>query len=157
MSRVARALVGAVAAASVTGCATTVSLPTAKDANDPLCAEVTVRLPAEVAGQQRRWTDAQATGAWGPPGGDSSVILTCGVEPPGPTEARCITVGGVDWIVDDSQAPRYLVTSYGRTPAVEVFLDNEVVASNDVLTAFAPLVQQLPSDRACTSAASVLP
>ena len=157
MSRLARALVVLVAAASVTGCASSVSLPTARDANDPLCAEITARLPSSVDGQERRWTDAQATGAWGEPGKGTAVILTCGVESPGPTEARCITVEGVDWIVDESKAPRYLVTSYGRTPAVEVFLDNEVVSSHEVLAAFAPLVQQVPSERGCTAPESVEP
>ncbi len=146
-----------VAAASVAGCASSVSLQPADDADDPLCAEITVRLPSSVDGQERRWTDAQATGAWGEPGKDTAVILTCGVESPGPTEARCITVGGVDWIVDDSLAPRYLVTSYGRTPAVEVFLDNDVVSSNEVLSVLGPLVQQLPSERVCTAPDSVEP
>ncbi len=157
MPRLARALVVVVAAASLAGCASSVSLQPAKDADDPLCAEVTVRLPATIDGQERRWTDAQATGAWGEPGQGTAVILTCGVEPPGPTDARCITVGGVDWIVDESQAPRYLVTSYGRTPAVEVFLDNEVVASNEVLSALGPLVQRIPAERACTNVETVEP
>lgn len=157
MPRLARALVVVVAAASLAGCASSVSLQPAKDADDPLCAEVTVRLPATIDGQERRWTDAQATGAWGEPGKGTAVILTCGVEPPGPTDARCITVGGVDWIVDESQAPRYLVTSYGRTPAVEVFLDNEVVASNEVLSALGPLVQRIPAERACTNVETVEP
>ena len=95
---------------------------------------VTVEIPGTVDGQPRRWTDAQATGAWGEP---SAVLLRCGVEAPGPTEARCITLGGVDWIVDESQAPRYLVTTYGRTPAVEVFIDNEAVSPNEALTQLA--------------------
>ena len=119
------------AVAGLTGCTTTVDLDPAAGANDPACAEVSVRLPATVDGQPRRWTDAQATGAWGDP---SAVLLRCGVEPPGPTEAKCITLGGVDWVVDESQAPRYLVTTYGRTPAVEVFIDNEAVSPNEVLT-----------------------
>ncbi len=115
---------------ALSGCSTTVSMQPAEAANDPVCADVSVRLPGSLAGESRRWTDAQATGAWGEP---AAVLLTCGVTPPGPTEARCITIGGVDWIVDESQAPRYLITTYGRTPAVEVFIDNEVVSSNDVL------------------------
>ena len=72
----------------LTGCTSTVSLEPAPDANDPACAEVTVRLPDDLAGQSRRWTDAQATGAWGEP---AAVLLTCGVEPPGPTTLPCQT------------------------------------------------------------------
>lgn len=142
-------------AAGLVGCSSTVSLDPAQGANDPLCADVMVRLPDTVDGQQRRWTDAQATGAWGDP---TAVILTCGVETPGPTEARCITIGGVDWIVDESEAPRYRITTYGRTPAVQVFLDNEVVSSNDVLDRLGTIIGgTIPVDAECVSADEVLP
>ncbi|NYF17195.1 hypothetical protein HDC37_002023 [Microbacterium sp. AK009] len=144
-------VVGAVL--TLTSCAATVSVPPADNADDPLCAEITVRLPAEVDGQERRWTDAQATGAWGTP---ASVILTCGVEPPGPTEARCITIGGVDWIVDESDPPRYLIRSYGRSPAVEVYADNSVVSPNEVLSTLGPIVSQLPRESECTSTETLL-
>lgn len=127
----------------------------AADANDPACAAVMARLPDAVDGQQRRWTDAQATGAWGDP---AAVLLTCGVTPPGPTEAKCITIGGVDWIVDESDAPRFRITSYGRTPAVEVYADNEIVSPNNVLSALGSIVQQqLPQSRECTTTESLLP
>lgn len=155
--RPAVALLAALAALgtlSLTGCAATVSMQPADDADDPLCAAVMVRLPDSLDGQQRRWTDAQSTGAWGDP---SAVLLSCGVVPPGPTEAQCITVAGVDWIVDDSDAPRYRITSYGRTPAVEVLTDNEIVAPTSVLDGLATAVQQLPKERQCTSTSSVLP
>lgn len=119
--------------------------------NDPACADVTVRLPAQLDGQPRRWTDAQATGAWGDP---AVVLLTCGVTPPGPTTLPCRTVGGVDWIIDDSRAPDYRVTTFGRTPAVELYLDNEEVSSADVLDRISILVSQLPSDgSSCTGRA----
>lgn len=117
----------------------------APDANDPACAEVTSRLPGSLAGESRRWTDAQATGAWGDP---ASVLLTCGVEPIGPTTLPCQTVNGVDWVIDESEAPRYRVTSFGRVPAVEVYLDNDVVSSADVLDALSLLVARLPADGA---------
>jgi hypothetical protein len=140
---------------ALTGCSTTVNLDPAEGANDPACAELSVRLPGSVAEQPRRWTDAQATGAWGEP---SAVLLRCGVTPPGPTEARCITIGGVDWIVDESQAPRYLVTTYGREPAVEVFVDNEVVSPNDVLGDLGLVVSgTTTADSACTLTETLLP
>lgn len=141
--------------AGLTGCSGTVSMQPAQGANDPACAEVSVRLPGSVAGEKRRWTDAQATGAWGDP---ASVLLTCGVTPPGPTEAKCITLGGVDWIVDESQAPQYRVVSYGRVPAVEVFVDNEAVSPNDVLTELGAVVAAgTASERACTLTETLLP
>ena len=61
-------------------------------------------------------------------------------------------MNGVDWIIDDAEAPRYRVTTFGRTPAVEVYLDNEVVSSADVLDALSGIVGLLPTDgSACTS------
>jgi hypothetical protein len=142
-------------ATALAGCTSTVSLDPAEGANDPRCADVMVRLPDTVDGQQRRWTNAQATGAWGDP---TAVILTCGVETPGPTEARCITLGGVDWIVDESEAPKYRITTYGRTPAVQVFLDNEIVSSNDVLDRLGAVIgAAIPPETECVAAEEVLP
>lgn len=112
-------------------------------ANDPACADVMVRLPGSVDSQERRWTDAQATAAWGEP---SSVLLTCGVASPGPSTLPCQTVDGVDWIIDDTEAPRYRVTTFGRTPAVEVYLDNEVVSSATVLERLSGAVALIPAE-----------
>jgi hypothetical protein len=139
-----------VAGALLTGCTSTVSLQPAPDANDPACADVSVRLPDTVDGQERRWTDAQATGAWGDP---ASVILTCGVEPLGPTTLPCRSAGGVDWVIDESDAPRYRVTTFGRVPAVEIYLDNDVVSSAQVLDSLSQIVDILPRDGSvCTDA-----
>lgn len=115
----------------------------APGANEAACAEVTVRLPGQLGGQPRRWTDAQATGAWGDP---AAVLLSCGVEPPGPTTLPCQSVDGVDWIIDDADAPRYRVTTFGRTPAVELYLDTQVVSSADVLDKLSNIIGILPTD-----------
>jgi len=155
MPRLARplaALLLLAAASGAAGCASTVSMSPAPSANVPGCAEVMVRLPDILSGQDRRWTDAQSTAAWGDP---ATVLLTCGVQPPGPTTLRCETVSGVDWVIDESEAPTYRVTTFGRTPAVEVYLTTENserlqgVSSREVLDALSPTVSQLPVDGAC--------
>jgi hypothetical protein len=144
----ALALAAVTASAALAGCSSTVSLSPAPHADDPACAEVTVRLPDSLDGQQRRWTDAQATAAWGNP---ASVLLTCGVDPPGPTTLPCKSANGVDWIIDSSRAPRYRVTTFGRKPAVQIYLDNRVVSSADVLDALSTIVSVLPTDgQVCT-------
>ncbi len=125
-------------ASVLSGCSTTVSMQPATDANSPDCAAVIVRLPDRVASQPRQWTDAQGTAAW------DSVLLTCGVTVPGPSELPCQPVDGVDWLVDDSQAPYYRFTTYGRDPAVEVYLDYDEVSGNDVLVSLATAVDTLP-------------
>ncbi|MSY62741.1 MAG: DUF3515 family protein, partial [Actinobacteria bacterium] len=86
----------------LTGCAPTVVLSPAPDANNPACAEVIVRLPEKTDNQVRRTTNSQSTGAWGNP---TSVTLTCGLEPVMASALACITAGGVDWIVDESAKP----------------------------------------------------
>ncbi|MEY4971451.1 MAG: hypothetical protein RLZZ404_377, partial [Actinomycetota bacterium] len=91
-------------AASLTGCSATVNLESAPLANDPACAEITVRLPDQIGDQAKRVTNAQATGAWGEP---ASVILRCGLEPAAISSLTCVTASDVDWLVDDSQAPSY--------------------------------------------------
>ena len=133
---------------ALAGCSATVTLEPAALANDPACADVIVRLPDTVDGQERRWTDAQATGAWGDP---SAVLLTCGLESPGPSTLRCITVQGVDWLVDETESPRFRLTTYGRSPAVELYVDNTVVSPNDVLATLGTAVGQLPKDTECTA------
>ena len=144
------ALAGLVVLAGIAlaGCSATVTLEPAALANDPACADVIVRLPETVDGQERRWTDAQATGAWGDP---SAVLLTCGLESPGPSTLRCITVAGVDWLVDETESPRFRLTTYGRSPAVELYVDNTVVSPNDVLATLATAVGQLTKETECTA------
>ena len=55
-------------------------------------------------------------------------------------------MNGVDWIIDDADAPRYRVTTFGRMPAVELYLDTEVVSSAEVLDALSGIVGLLPTD-----------
>jgi len=136
------------AAVLLTGCSQAVPFDAAPDAADADCAAVSVRLPDEVAGLAERETNAQGTGAWGAP---ASVLLRCGVEPPGPTTLRCVSVDGVDWIIDESDAPRYLFTTYGRTPAVEVVVDNDVVSGTTAIADLSPAVSVIPAERACTN------
>jgi hypothetical protein len=144
---------------ALAGCATTISLNPPPNGNDPRCAEVMTDLTAlsggTLDGQDRRWTDAQSTAAWGNP---ATIILACGVTPPGPTTLKCINIGGVDWIVDSSKTPKLTVTTYGRTPAVQLFLDSSAssgVDPNQVLDTVGRLVAQDTKQTAqCTSPAT---
>lgn len=154
--RVAPAVLLLVGAALLSGCSTTVHLEPADDANNPLCAEVSVGLQNanNVAGQDRRWTDAQATGAWGEEGEDSAIILRCGVAVPAPTaELQCVTLEGVDWLVDPSETPFLRLTTYGRDPAVQLYIDTSVVSSNDVISnrALVGAITTVPADGKCTT------
>lgn len=138
------------AAMVLVGCSPTVPLDPGVDANNPACAEISVRLPDAVADQQRRWTDAQATGAWGDD--STTVILSCGVEVPGPTgDLQCVTLEGIDWLVDESKAPLMRMTTYGRDPAVQIFVDTEKVSANEALTnqSIVDALRLIPAERRC--------
>ncbi|MFD5225303.1 DUF3515 family protein [Microbacterium sp. NPDC058342] len=151
MLRRSALLPGTLMLLALVGCSSTVALTPEPYANDPACADVTVRLPDAIGDQDRRWTDAQATGAYGDP---TSVIIACGTEVPGPTATlQCVTLEGIDWLVDESQAPKMRMTTYGRDPAVQVFVDTEVIGANEVLTdsALVSAVRTTPAQRACTS------
>jgi hypothetical protein len=149
LRRVALALGLAVAGTiALSGCSQPVTFDPAPQATDADCAAVIVRLPDVVAGQAERETNAQGTGAWGNP---ASVLLRCGVEPLGPTTDRCVSVDGVDWVIDESDAPRYLFTTFGRTPAVEVLIDNDVVSGTTAIADLSSAVSAIPAEGGCTN------
>ncbi|GAA4191018.1 hypothetical protein GCM10022219_09270 [Microbacterium oryzae] len=149
MLRRLAAVAGLAAIAAVSGCATTVHLEPAPRADDPLCAEVSVRMPDTVAGLERHWTDAQATAVWGDP---TAVILTCGLEALAPTTEQCVTIDGVDWVVDETDRPNLRMTTYGREPAVQVYVDTTVVTADSVLagSALGGPVSTIPKTTQCT-------
>jgi hypothetical protein len=134
--------------ASLAACTPTVPLEPAPGATDPRCAEIIVRLPASVIDQPLRNTNAQATGAWGNP---ASVLLRCGVAQPGPS-ATCSTVNGVDWVVDVSGKPRYVYTTYGRTPATQVVIDTTMTQGQEaiILDALANAIGSIQQTKQCT-------
>ncbi|MFF2495016.1 DUF3515 domain-containing protein [Agromyces sp. NPDC058064] len=150
--RLAALLVAGAAALALTGCSQAVPIDPAAGASDPDCAAVVVRLPDSIAKdtgqeQRERETNAQGTGAWGSP---ASVLLRCGVPEPGPTTDRCVSVNGVDWVIDESDAPNFRFTTYGRTPAVEVLVDNDVVSGTTAITELSSAVSVIPADGGCT-------
>jgi hypothetical protein len=137
------------ATTGLAGCSPVVALTPADDAKNTACAEVVVRLPDLVAGLSKRKTDAQGTGAWGQP---TAVFLRCGVPVPDPTATLpCGTIDGVDWLVDDRDAPNYVFTTYGRDPAIEIVLNYDDVSSAAALTDLSGAVSVIPADRHCVS------
>lgn len=132
---------------TLTACAPTVNLEAAPDANNPACAEVSVRLPDEIDGNTKRVTNAQATAAWGNP---SAVILRCGLPTVEVSTLSCVSAGGVDWLVDDSQSPSYRFISFGRTPATEVIVDSSAIAGVTALDALASAVKNIDATKTCS-------
>ncbi|MBP6087286.1 MAG: DUF3515 family protein [Rhodoluna sp.] len=149
ISRTALALLAGLAlAGSLSACSATISLEAAADSNNPACAEVSVRLPEQVAELDKRATDAQATGAWGNP---TAVILRCGLEPVAVSALPCVTANGVDWLVDESAKPSYRFITFGRTPATEVIVDSTKVAGVSALSDLSGAIQSIEATKECSA------
>src|SRR4051794_31631776 len=88
----------AMAGVAMTSCSPAVDVAPAKDAANPACAPMMLALPDSIGDAELRKTNAQATAAWGDP---SLVIVRCGVNVPGPTTDRCVSVNGVDWVIKE--------------------------------------------------------
>ena len=131
----------------LTVCAPMVTLEPAEDANNAECAEVIVRLPDELAGEQKRRVNAQSTAAWGEP---VAVILRCGLEPVEVSALPCVSAGDIDWLVDDSNAPSFRFVSYARFPATEVIIDSTKLAGVTVLEQLSSTIGILPATKRCT-------
>ena len=132
----------------LTGCAPVVNLQAAEDSNNPLCAEVSVRVPDTLGELEKRETNSQATAAWGEP---AAVLMRCGLEGVEVSTLPCVTAGEVDWLVDDSEAPNYRFISYARYPAVEVIVDSKLASGVSALEGLAQAVSQIPATKTCST------
>jgi len=131
------------------GCSPIVALDPAPHANDPACADVIVRLPETLQNLPRRETNAQATAAWGEP---AAILLRCGVTVPTASDLPCVETDGFQWLRDDSKAPSYVFTSYGRTPAIAVVIDQTKLSPGPALQDLEPLVAfTKPNGHKCLS------
>ncbi|SJM62388.1 DUF3515 family protein [Agrococcus casei] len=137
----------------LSGCSNggTVAVDPAENASDPGCASIVLNLPDAISEGEvqldKRQTSAQATGAWGSP---TAVIMRCGVAEPAPSSAACTTVDDVDWVNVAVEGSTYTFVSYGRTPAVEVTLDNTKASAVAALSAISPTMQRTEQYSQCT-------
>lgn len=138
-------------AVALAACSPVVDVPSASGAADPACASVMLALPETVADLPARETSSQSTAAWGEP---SQVIVRCGVPAPGPTTDPCVGVEGVDWVMKEGEGA-WTLTTYGRSPAVEVLFDPDQVASSTVLVDLAAAVRRVPQDGKCLGPADL--
>jgi len=126
-------------------------------ASDPACLGVLKAAPATVLDQHRIAAGTPAVlgvAQWG----SRAIVLRCGVTPTGPTTLDCITVDGVDWVVDDHGDPIRFLT-YGRRPAVEVLVPLQYGRENaaGALVDVDPAVAGLPQTRRCVGLGDLSP
>jgi hypothetical protein len=130
----------------LSGCSATVNLEAAEDANNPECAEVMVRLPQKIGDLSKRFTNAQATSAWGDP---SAVIIRCGLKEVTASALPCVSAGDIDWLVDDSNAPSYRFITFATDPAVEVIVDSNRASGVTSLESLSGAVSKLGQSKKC--------
>jgi hypothetical protein len=136
---------GTASAAALTGCAPVVDVTPATDSANAACAPMMVALPDTIGEAKLRKTNSQGTAAWGDP---SAVILRCGVNVPGPTTDRCVSVNDVDWVIKEGD-PVWTLTTFGREPATEILLDPDKISSATVLADLSASASKIKSTRGC--------
>jgi hypothetical protein len=104
-----------------------------------------VALPDTIGEAKLRKTNSQGTAAWGDP---SLVILRCGVNVPGPTTDRCVSVNDVDWVIKEGD-PVWTLTTFGREPATEILIDPDKISSATVLADLSASAAKITSNRGC--------
>lgn len=130
---------------ALSACAPAVDVSPAKDAANPACAPMMVALPDTMGDAGLRKTNSQATAAWGDP---SKVILRCGVNVPGPTTDRCVSVNGIDWVIKEGD-PVWTLTTFGREPATEILMDPDQISSATVLAELSAAAGKIKATRNC--------
>ncbi|MDM4762983.1 DUF3515 family protein [Galbitalea sp. SE-J8] len=136
-------------ASALAGCSAPVALDAAPDAKNPACAAVSVAVRDTAIGDlAERDTTAQATAAWGDP---AAVTLRCGVEVPAPSTLPCYELNGIYWLLDDSAAPVYRYTTFGRDPAVQVVVDQDRASTYTSLDTLSDAVGSTPATGAVCS------
>lgn len=148
----------AVAALGLTGCGA-VTVPAGPAAADPACAPLVANAPAELLGQKRHETTSQGTVAWGD--GDATIVLRCGVTPPGPTTDPCTAIadaGGatVDWLVSEEDDV-VTFTTFGRTPAVDMTVPRAAAPDQPsaAVLDMTRLISQIPATDHCVGAGDI--
>ncbi|MEW2068821.1 DUF3515 family protein [Streptomyces sp. NPDC007346] len=124
-------------------------------AGNAACKQIADRYPDRLGGQELTFTDRPGVAVWG----DNTIVLRCGVELPVPTIDPCATVDGVDWVFreDRSKDGGKVVATYGRDPAVEAVVSDDVAAVDDVLVDLSALVKPVKTYTQCINMDDVPP
>jgi hypothetical protein len=125
--------------------------------SDPAPAPVAVALPSGASGapcqalagvwpRQVGSLTARAVGVQSPAArawGDPAIVAICGYDPPAPSTLECVSVDGVDWLVQ-RRSDGVQFTTYGRTPAMDVLVPAVYAPEPLLLPAFGAAARTLP-------------
>lgn len=119
------------------------------------CSGVVDRLPEEAGARSRDWAIGDGVASWG----DRSLVLRCGVEELRPNVNLCVTADGVDWVLDENRLKAdgvSVLTTYGRSPAVEVTYDGPREDVGGILVELNDSVDPIPQQRKCVGVGDIL-
>lgn len=140
----------AVVAAAVAGVLVVDShrISAAPHADDPKCEKVISRAPDGIPGMSRDWAIGDAVASWG----GRTAVLRCGAEELAPNVNLCVTVDGVDWVLDETRLKKdgvSVLRTYGRSPAVEFTYSGSRSEVGGILTELNRAVDWIPQKRRC--------
>lgn len=120
----------------------------APHAGDAKCDKVVSRLPDDIPGASRDWALGEGVASWG----GQAAVFRCGAEELMPNINLCVTVDGVDWVLDEERLKRdgvSVLRTYGRSPAVEFTYAGSREEVGGILAALNPAVKWIPQERKC--------
>jgi hypothetical protein len=120
----------------------------APHADDPKCEKVLSRTPDDIPGMSRDWAIGDAVASWG----GRAAVLRCGAEELPPNVNLCVTVDGVDWVLDETRLKEdgvSVLRTYGRSPAVEFTYTGSRSEVGGILTELNRAVDWIPQKRRC--------
>ncbi|MBL8931831.1 MAG: DUF3515 family protein [Kineosporiaceae bacterium] len=145
----AASLTAVLIVATTAACSGGEEVTAAPRAGESACTAALAAAPQTVLNRARGSMDVPGVLVWGQ---DPRIVLRCGLPEPGPSTLPCLTVEGLDWVIDDTADPVTAV-SYGRSPAVEISMAR-VGPTSDLpaaLVDLAPAARVLPgTGRTCT-------
>lgn len=109
------AIIASVGILTLSGCSRPVAVqaPATTFACEPVLAAAPIRLLGEL---QRETTPREAAAvAWG----DPPIVIVCGIEFETPPDAQVLTIEGVDWVVEMTEAGS-VFTTVSSQPTVQV-------------------------------------
>ena len=124
-------------------------------AGNPKCSDVISRAPETVLSKHRDDVTGKGVASWG----DGSVVLRCGVTPLRPTTNLCVDINDVDWVLDEKRAQKdgvQALTTYGRTPAVEVTVEGDGPKAGAALVDVNRAVRGIPQKSKCLALGDTL-
>ncbi|MFI1935104.1 DUF3515 family protein [Streptomyces sp. NPDC020330] len=126
----------------------------APEADNPRCTRITSLAPEQVSGKTRDWTIGKGVAAWG----SGAAVLRCGVDELPPNINLCVSVDGIDWVLDEKTLEEKgvsILRTYGRSPAVELTYSGPREEVGGILASLNAAIDWIPQDEECIGSSDI--